>query len=80
MNTMTKRPIHEIASDIKADWKKVNYGAMPYLSAMCWLDKPTDNYGGDSATIIITYFLSNASSWRGDKAKAIKKELKELIK
>ena len=80
MNTTTNRPIHEIASDIKADWKKVNYGAMPYLSAMMWLDKPTDNYGGDSATLIISYFLSNASAWRGDKAKAIKKELKDLFK
>ena len=80
MNTTTNRPIHEIASDIKTVWKKVNYGAMPYLSAMMWLDKPTDNYGGDSATLIISYFLSNASSWRGDIAKAIKKELKQLIK
>jgi hypothetical protein len=76
----TNRPIYQIASDIKADWKKVNYGAMPYLSAMCWLDKSSDNYGGDSATLIIHYFLSNASSWRGETAKRIKKELKELIK
>jgi hypothetical protein len=80
MNTTIKRPIHEIASDIKADWKKVNYGAMPYLSAMTWLDKPTDTYGSDSAKTIVTYFLSNASAWRGDKAKAIKQELKQLFK
>jgi hypothetical protein len=42
------------------------------------LDTMNDNYGYDSAKSIILYFLSNASSWRGDKAKEIKKELKQM--
>ena len=80
MNTMTKRPIHKIASDIRSDWKKVYFGAVPYLQAMESLDQPTDRYGYDSAKSIVTYFLANASTWRGETAKQIKKELKDLFK
>lgn len=77
---MIKRHIYEIASDIKSDWKKVYFGAKPYLEAMECLEQPNDYYGSDSAKSIITYFLSNASTWKGDKAKEIKKELKDLFK
>jgi len=28
------RPLHAIARDIRADWKPVNYAAVPYLDAM----------------------------------------------
>jgi len=72
------RPIHEIAKEIAQDWKKVNFAAKPYLEAMMDLDKITDSYGADSAKSIIAYFLNNASSWRGPKAKEIKQELKKL--
>jgi len=40
----------------------------------------TDNFYLDSADMIVRYFLSNASTWRGEKAREIKKELKEMIK
>jgi hypothetical protein len=33
----------------------------------------------DDARSILVYFLSNASSWRGDTAKAIKAEIKLMI-
>ena len=78
--TTTARPIYEIAKEIKKDWQKVYFGAKPYLDAMFTLDKPTDRYGFDSAKSIVNYFLANASTWRGDKAKQIKAELKALIK
>ena len=78
METNT-RPLYTIAREIKKDWgTKVNYGAVPYLDAMSSLDKITDNYGMDSAKSIVLYFLSNATTWRGDKAKEIKAELKKL--
>jgi hypothetical protein len=76
---MTK-PISQIASDIHKDWKKVHFGAAPYLRAMLLLDSPTDKYGLDDAKSIIRYFLVNSNGWRGDTAKAIKAELRELIK
>ena len=72
------RPIYTIAADIYKTWPKVNYAAAPYLSAMRDLDKITDKYMYDSAQSIITYFLGNATTWRGDDARRIKAELKAL--
>ena len=77
---MANRPIWQIAKEIKADWKNVNYAAKPYLEAMGDLTDITDNYYQDSAVSVIAYFLSNATSWKGDKAKEIKAELKALSK
>jgi len=82
MNKQTTqvRPIYQIANDIKKNWAKVYFGAVPYLMAMECLDKPTDMYGCDNAKSIINYFLSNATTWRGEKARELKNELKSLIK
>ena len=79
---MTKqaRPLHEIAQEIKTDWNKVYFGAVPYLDAMETLNSIDDNYGMDSAKSIVLYFLSNASTWRGEVARTIKKELKAMCK
>jgi hypothetical protein len=74
------RPIYEISREIRKDWKAVYFGAKPYLDVMSGLDKVTDNYGMDSAKMIINYFLSNASTWRGEVAKRIKTELKAMVK
>lgn len=74
------RPIHVIANEIEKDWKSVNYAAKPYLMAMFSLDKITDNYGADSAKSIVLYFLCNASQWKGETAKRIKKELNAMAK
>ena len=74
------RPLYEIASDIRKDWKPVNYGAKPYLDAMAQLGSVNDRYGYDSAKSVVLYFLSNADQWKGKVAKAIKTELKSLVK
>ena len=74
------RPLYEIAVDIRKDWgSKIYFGAKPYLDAMVCLDSIDDNYGYDSAKNIVRYFLANASTWRGETAKAIKKELKAMV-
>lgn len=78
MTTTATRPLSVIANEIKKDWKNVYFGAIPYLMAMECLNSINDNYGMDSAKSIVLYFLSNASTWRGEKAKAIKAELKKL--
>jgi hypothetical protein len=78
--TSENRPIHVIAKEIRADWKKVYFGAMPYLQAMDGLNSITDNYGYDTAKSIILYFLANAGTWRGETAKRIKAELNKMIK
>jgi len=73
------RPLHEIARDIRNDWKNPYFGAKPYLDAMATLDSIEDYFYMDSAKSIVLYFLGNASTWRGDTAKAIKKELKAMV-
>lgn len=73
------RPISVIAYDIRAAWPKVNFAAKPYLDAMTCLDRITDKFYMDDADSIILYFLSNASSFRGEEAKALKAELKALL-
>jgi hypothetical protein len=76
--TKTHRPLAIIAAEIRKDWAKVNYAAAPYLDALRSLDQVTDQYGADSGEDMILYFLSNATTWRGEKAKAIKAELKQI--
>jgi hypothetical protein len=74
------RPLSTIANEIYADWKNIYFGAVPYLSAMASLGGVSDRYGFDSGESIVRYFLSNAQSWRGEKAKQIKNELKAMLK
>lgn len=73
------RNIHQIADDIRKDWKSVNYAAEPYLDAMGSLSSIDSKYFLDDARSILRYFLSNASTWRGDTAKSIKAEIKLMI-
>ena len=76
---MNVRTLSAIASEIRNDWKNVNYGAKPYLDAMSSLESVNDKYGWDSGKSVVLYFLSNAGSWKGDKAKIIKIELKKMV-
>jgi hypothetical protein len=76
----TTRPLYEIAAEIRRDWKKVYFGAVPYLDAMAQLNSIEDNFYYDSGKSIVVYFLGNAMTWRGETARRIKIELKEMIK
>jgi hypothetical protein len=85
MNTTATNPtpqiprfIYEIAAEIRKSWKNVYFGAVPYLEAMESLHTIDNMYGCDSAKSIILYFLSNATTWRGEDAKRIKAELKKI--
>jgi len=73
------RTLSTIARDVRRDWSNVNYAAKPYLAAMGQLDHISDRYHYDSAESVVCYFLSNASTWRGDTAKRIKAELKAML-
>ena len=74
------RLIYQIATEIRSDWKKPYFGAVPYLEAMYSLETVHDNFYNDSAKSVILYFLSNASTWRGETAKRVKAELKAMLK
>ena len=73
------RTLHEIANEISRVWTKVYFGAVPYLDAMSTLDTVKDDYGLDSGSSIVEYFLANAATWRGEDARRIKTELKAHV-
>lgn len=78
---METRKLYEIASEIRNDWgKKMYFGAKPYVQAMMCLESIKDKYILDSGDMIVRYFLANASTWRGETARKIKKELKDMLK
>lgn len=74
------RTINAIARDISRDWTEPYFGAKPYLDAMRHLDTIRDKYYYDDAESVVRYFLANATTWKGDTARAIKAELKALLK
>lgn len=71
--------VSDLAAEIRKDWKNVNFAAKPYLDAMDGLGSVDDQYFMDSGRSIVSYFLSNASGWRGERAAEIKKELKRRL-
>lgn len=78
------RPLNQIASEIlddhKTQGKKLYFGAVPYVQAMQSLGQASESYGADPGTQIVAYALSNLSTWRGEKAREIKKELNAILK
>jgi hypothetical protein len=74
------RTLSTIAREIAQDWRKPYFGAVPYLQAMSTLDNINEPYGYDSGESVVRYFLCNAATWRGDNARRIKSELKDMLK
>lgn len=77
---MAHKPLFAIAGEISKDWTNVSPYAKPYLEAMFTLGTVEDYYYCDSGHSIVAYFLANAGTWRGEAARKIKAELKEMIK
>ena len=75
---MKTRLIYEIAREITADWKRPYFGAVPYIDAMRQLAFPDEKYGVESGRDIVERFLSNAQLWKGETARRIKVELREM--
>ena len=76
----TKVSFEEIKELIDKDYniiKKLPY-LEPYLNPILSLGSINDNYFMDSGKSICSYFLSNASGWKTENAKIVKKELKKL--
>ena len=79
-NIMENRQVNTIAFDIINNWKKPYFGAIPYLEVMTHLHTVNDMYMYDSGKSIVQYFLANAGTFRGEDAKRLKLELKQLLK
>lgn len=74
------RPLYQIAREIMADWQPPHPTAAPYLVAMETLNSIDDDYFLDTGRSVVLYFLANASQWKGETARRIKKELNGLLK
>ena len=68
-----------IQDDLDDQGKKLFYGAVPYIDALSTMNSMDDRYGVESAQSIVAYTLSNLSTYRGAKARAIKAELKKRL-
>ena len=80
MSDLKTKTLSQLAREVQKDWKKVNFAAVPYLQAMVQLTNISDQYCADNGKDIVRYFLSNAGSWRGEVAKAVKSELNRRLK
>lgn len=76
--SQTHRPLYEIAAEIRKDWKNLSPYAKPYFEAMQTLNSIDEMFYQDTAKSVVLYFLSNATSWRGETAKRVKAELKAM--
>ena len=75
-----QRSLSEIAREIQKEWHNINYAARPYLDAMRIMASVNDSYGLADGKTIVLYFLANAGTWRGEAARRIKAELREMTK
>ncbi len=69
-----------IYDDHRKQKRQVNFAAAPYLQAMSSLHSINDMYMQDTGSSIVAYFLSNSNSWKGEVARAVKKELNRRLK
>ena len=75
------RTLSTIAHEIRLDWgDKISPYAAPYLYAMSEMQSINDKFYADLGRSAVSYFLANAQTWRGEKAREIKKELNLMIK
>jgi len=75
------RPLWAIAQNIYTEWgNNVAASARPYLEAMTELETVDDMYYADTGRSVVMYFLANAGGWRGEDARRLKRELKEMLK
>lgn len=72
--------LSQIAREVSKDWEKVNFAAVPYLEALGTLQEIGDNFMFDTGESVVAYFLSNARTWKGETARAVKKELNKRLK
>jgi hypothetical protein len=74
------RKLKEIAAEIQADWPVINNaGARDALDCMKQMGVVTDGFGADpNGYSVVGAFLGNAIGWRGEVARRIKKELRQM--
>jgi hypothetical protein len=77
------RPIASIAREISSHWFPVAQAAVPYLGEMLRVRTLYDLCGltgHETGRMAVERFLANASTWRGQAARRIKRELNAHLK
>lgn len=69
-----------IRKDYQSKGKPVHPHAAPYVSAMACMNSINDNYGLDDGRGIVAYALGNLTTWKGEVAREVKKELNRRLK
>ena len=65
---------------IRRNWPNMPACAAVYFEPLASLEDLSQDYGQDSVRSVALYFLANASTWKGDVARAVKKELNKRLK
>jgi hypothetical protein len=68
----------DVVRTIRADWRNPYFGAVPYLEALEGLASWDARFGVESARSLAPYLLNNLKTWRGDVARSVKAQLKEV--
>jgi hypothetical protein len=76
--TTTARPLYQICDEIRKDWRPMPDYAKAHFRAIECATSINEMYGCDSVKSEVCYFLSSASTWKGEVARRIKAELKKL--
>lgn len=75
-----KRPLYEIARDIRKAWPRPYFGASPYLEALQDISSADEMFYHDTGHSIIRGFLANAQTFRGPEARQLKEELQQHLR
>ena len=73
------RPLYEICEEIREDWQSMPNYAKEHFKAIECATSIDEMYGFDSVESEVCYFLSSASTWKGEVARRVKLELKALV-
>lgn len=72
--------ISDISRVVRKNWAKPNFAAVPYIESMGHCETLESRYIAEDGATQVVYFLSNATTWRGDVAKLVKAELNRRLK
>jgi hypothetical protein len=72
------RRLHEIAEESVLNWPELYLDAVPSIHAMRRIEKTTDRCGMGDGEGLVRYCRVNARTWRGEVAKRVKAELREI--
>lgn len=79
MGELQHRPLFKIAADIFNHWPTIA-AQEAYISPLLYLTSIEDNYYLDTARSVVEYALCNMTTFKGENARRIKKELNTILK